>query len=328
MAGFTETFTVSPEEAGTRLDSFVAGRLEGFSRGFIQKLIKKGLIKVGGLERKSAYSVKPGDLVEIEIPELAREDTIEITPIPFALDILYEDEHIVVVNKPAGMVVHPGAGKETVSLVHALLYRYGNLASVGAPERPGIVHRLDENTTGAVIVARTDKAYWNLVKQFEERRVDKEYIALVWGTPKESTGILKTLINRHPKDRKKMAVTESGREAITKWKVTKSWGEVSLLSVKPVTGRTHQIRVHMAYLHHPVVGDPLYSRHERRVDRLANPGLKQLLKNVKRQMLHAKEIGFQHPVSGKTIKLQAPLPKDMDHLLKLLDSMQCQKPIP
>ncbi|SFN08933.1 RluA family pseudouridine synthase [Thermodesulforhabdus norvegica] len=322
MASSTETFRVTPEEAGIRLDSLLVGRLEGYSRGFVQKLIKQGFVRVCGSARKSAYCVKPGDLVEVEIPEPDGADEPIVVPVPVPLDVLYEDEHIVVVNKPAGMVVHPGAGKESVSLVHALLYRYGSLASVGAPERPGIVHRLDENTTGVMIVARTDRAYWELVKQFEGRTVQKEYLALVWGVPPEETGTVSTLINRHPRERKKMAVTQNGREAVTKWKVLKTWKEVSLLSVKPITGRTHQIRVHMAYIHHPIVGDPLYCRHERRVNRLTDFAFKDLLKDIKRQMLHARMLRLKHPVSGEILEWQAPLPPDMERLLKSLDALE------
>lgn len=320
MEKIIKHFTVTADEEGVRLDTFIARRLEEVSRSYVQGLIREGLVTVEDTLKKPGYYVRCGDHVRIEIPENADLECPTLEPIYVPLDVIYEDDDIVVVNKPPGMVVHPGAGKEKVSLVHALLFRCGSLTSIGSPERPGIVHRLDEDTTGIIVIAKTDRAYWHLVKQFQERQIFKEYIVIVWGIPKQNHGTIQTFLNRHPKDRKKMAVTDKGREAVTHWKIVKTWSGFSLLSVHLVTGRTHQIRVHMAHIHHPVVGDRIYGRHEKMTQRVKDCSLRTHLITVTRQMLHAWKLRIIHPVSGETMQFKAPVPEDMKKLMGILSS--------
>jgi 23S rRNA pseudouridine1911/1915/1917 synthase len=245
-----------------------------------------------------------------------------------SLAVLYEDFHILVINKAPGLVVHPGAGHTEGTLVHGLLAHCPNLALQGAPLRPGIVHRLDKDTSGVLVVAKTERAYLNLVRQFQEREVRKEYLALVFGAALPIRGEIRTQLGRHPAERKKIAVTRSGtgREAITCWQVERVWGsEVSLLRVRIETGRTHQIRVHLSHLRHPVIGDPVYGG-KRRLESLQDKEMRRVLKPVRRQLLHACTLALRHPETGSLHVFQAPLASDFAAVLEALDRYQGAQP--
>jgi 23S rRNA pseudouridine1911/1915/1917 synthase len=259
---------------------------------------------VNGRLVKPSYQVQTGDWIQIDLPE---PEPLELIPEEIPLDILYEDEVMIVLNKPAGLVVHPAPGHPTGTLVHALLSHCQNLSGIGGIQRPGIVHRLDRDTSGVMLVAKTDQAHQNLSTQLKNREIKKEYLAVVHGIFKDKKGTLSTVIGRHIRDRKKMSVfTRQGRPAVTSYEVIEEFQDYSLVKIQIYTGRTHQIRVHMKYLNHPVVGDPLYGR-----------GTKdQAL--IRRQALHAKSIAFKHPITGHPLEFEAPLPQDMKNLLEKL----------
>ena len=292
------------EMENVRLDAYIAQKCENLSRTMIQKLIEDGEILVNGQEKKISYKTKQGDVIEIHIPE-AKEINLKAQDIP--LDIVYEDDDIIVVNKPKGMVVHPANGNPDGTLVNAVMSLCkGSLSGIGGEIRPGIVHRLDKDTSGLIIIAKNDVAHINLSKQIKDRRVKKIYIALVKGNVSENEATVNMPIGRSTKDRKKMAVRKDGKEAITHFKVLKRYGKYTLLELKIDTGRTHQIRVHMAEIGHPVVGDMIYSNGKNEF-------------GVEGQMLHAKSLDFQHPVTGKQIHLEAELPKYFEEILSKLD---------
>ena len=292
------------EMENVRLDAYIAQKCENLSRTMIQKLIEDGEILVNGQEKKISYKTKQGDVIEIHIPE-AKEINLKAQDIP--LDVVYEDDDIIVVNKPKGMVVHPANGNPDGTLVNAVMSLCkGSLSGIGGEIRPGIVHRLDKDTSGLIIIAKNDVAHINLSKQIKDRRVKKIYIALVKGNVSENEATVNMPIGRSTKDRKKMAVRKDGKEAITHFKVLKRYGKYTLLELKIDTGRTHQIRVHMAEIGHPVVGDMIYSNGKNEF-------------GVEGQMLHAKSLDFQHPVTGKQIHLEAELPKYFEEILSKLD---------
>ncbi|MCX7823041.1 MAG: RluA family pseudouridine synthase [Syntrophobacterales bacterium] len=311
------------DQVGKRLDLFLVSVLEGYSRGGIQSLIEAGDVTVNGLYRKPGYRLRLGDLVACRIVSPKPLPFSVIEPVPMPLDILYEDPWIIVLNKPPGLVVHPGAGQTGSTLVHALLYHCNSLASIGAPLRPGIVHRLDQGTSGVMVVAKTNEAYLNLIEQFKSHKVEKTYLAIVCGVPGKKGNVpspIVTLIDRHPVNRKKMAVSKSkGREAVTYWRVLRDWVEVSLVEAKPITGRTHQIRVHLSYIDHPIVGDELYGNTRNRCKNIKDETLKLEIIKITHQMLHALSISFNHPYSGKRLHFEASLPKDMENLIALLE---------
>jgi 23S rRNA pseudouridine1911/1915/1917 synthase len=237
------------------------------------------------------------------------------------LEILFEDDHLIVLNKRPGLVVHPGAGHRDGTLVHGLLAHTSRLATQGSPLRPGIVHRLDQFTSGAMVVAKSDVAYLGLIRQFKDHQVGKEYLAIVYGLFKERRGEIRTGIDRHAIDRRKMAVVHSrGREAISQWEVEEEFGEASLIRIRIRTGRTHQIRVHLSHMQHPVVGDSTYGGGKRRAGSVRSAGLRQLLAAVERQMLHARRLSFSHPVTGGPLSLAAEPPADFLDLLRALRS--------
>lgn len=286
-----------------RLDLFLAEELEGISRSTIQKLISNGNITVNDRLKKASYILKDGDQVLVNIPE---EKPIEILPENLPLDILYEDEDIAVVNKAQDIVVHPAPGNYNKTLVNALLYHIDKLSMANGIIRAGIVHRLDKDTSGLLVIAKNESAHEKLVKQFKDRTVLKEYITLVHNNVREDEGIIKKPIGRNPKDRKKMAVVANGKEAITTYKVIKRYNNYSLLRVGLHTGRTHQIRVHMAQMNHPIVGDPVYSkaRNEFKVDR---------------QLLHAYKIGFVHPRRDEYMEFKKDIPKEFKDIIDKLN---------
>ena len=276
-------------------------KIQTYQEAVIQKLLEDGNILVNDVIKKSSYKVKKGDVIKIEIPE-PKESKIEAQDIP--IEIVYEDNDIIVVNKPKGLVVHPANGNEDGTLVNAIMnICKDSLSGIGGEKRPGIVHRLDKDTSGLLIVAKNDKAHLKMSEQIKDRKVNKKYIALVRGIIKENEATINMPIARNKKDRKKMAVDKDGKEAITHFKVLRRYDKYTLLEVKIDTGRTHQIRVHMAEIGHPVIGDEVYSNGKNEF-------------NVKGQMLHAKSLDFEHPITGKKMHLEAELP---DYFKKVID---------
>ncbi len=305
------TFVVSEESAGCRLDKFLSGQLATRSRAYVQKLIEKGLVTLNGQQTKAHHSVRTGDVVEATLAP-REEPTLEAQDIP--LEVLYEDDCLLVINKPAGVVVHPAAGNPSHTLVNALLAHCGNLSTGGHPLRPGIVHRLDKDTSGCVVAAKDDVTHERLAKQFHARTVHKEYRAIVIGTPSEEGGIIETHIARSRHDRKKMVVTVAeGRPAFTRYRLLESFYHASYLSIEPLTGRTHQIRVHLAHIGYPVAGDRRYAR---------GKSLRQLGIIFPRQMLHAYKLHLNHPCSSARMRFTAPLPQDLQTILKHLRSFK------
>jgi len=308
---------VEKADENARLDVFIATRLD-ITRSLAARAIDEGRVSADGRARKSSFRLKAGMRVQAGIPEEKGPG-----PLPAAadipLDVLYEDEHIVVVDKPAGMVVHPGAGRSEATLVHALLHRYPEIAGVGSPERPGIVHRLDKLTSGVMVAARSATAYDALVRAFKEHRHTRIYRTVCYGRMERSEGRIETFMDRHPSDRKKMSskVTR-GRRAVTDWRVIKEWGQLSLLELTLQTGRTHQIRVHLADTGHPVAGDPEYGG-KRRANTITDPVVRARVKKLGRQMLHAWKLGITHPTTGRWMEFISEVPEDMNGLIALLD---------
>ena len=291
---------------GERLDKAIKKQETEISRTRLQKLIEEGKVKVNGKIEKNSYIVKIGDkiLIEEEEPE-----EIELKPQEIPLDIIYEDNDIIVINKSKGLVVHPGNGNPDHTLVNAVMAKCkGSLSGIGGKIRPGIVHRLDKDTSGLIVVAKNDKAHIGLSEQLKKKEMKKTYIALVRGNIQENEATIQMPIGRSTKDRKKMAVTKKGKEAITHFKVLKRYGKYTLVEVKIETGRTHQIRVHMAEIGHPVVGDLVYSNGKNEF-------------GVEGQMLHAKQLIFQHPITQEKITLTAPLPEYFEKVLEQLDNL-------
>ena len=308
----TRSFVVTEKLSGTRLDRFLETLLEGLSRSRIKALIEEGRVKIQGEKaKKGGQRVRTGDVVEVTIPP---PKTLELVPVEMQLDILYEDEHLLVLDKPAGLVVHPAPGHQNDTLVNALLAHCKDLKGIGGAERPGIVHRLDKDTSGLLVVAKDETTHRGLVEQFKKREVEKVYLALIYGTPHPSKGTIRAPIGRHPIHRKKMAVVEKGREALTCYRVLSPRRGISLVEVKIKTGRTHQIRVHMHHIGHPVVGDPVYKA---KSYRHLSPPLKETIKTLGRQALHHHRMRFTHPVTGEKMTFVSPLPEDM---LKVLES--------
>lgn len=297
-------YIVKKEDENKRIDKLIAEVYKDISRMTIQRLINDGKLKINNKNVKVSYKVSEGDIIEFDLQEPEKID-IKAQDIP--LNVIYEDEDIIVINKEKGMVVHPGNGRTEDTLVNALMQKCKNsLSGIGGKIRPGIVHRLDKDTSGIIIVAKNDKAHINLSEQIKNRKVNKYYIALVRGNVIENNATINMPIARSTKDRKKMAVSEKGKEAITHFKVLKRYNGYTLLKLKIDTGRTHQIRVHLAEIGHPVVGDEVYSNGKNKF-------------GVKGQCLHAKRIEFVHPTSNKKMVLEAELPKYFKDILEKLD---------
>lgn len=316
----TEIFHIQAPDKGRRLDVFLSAQDPERSRSQYKKWIETGCVLVNGQKVKPAYVLQEGDEVCVHGADEAVSK--EIVPEPMPLEVLFEDEDMIVVNKPAGLVVHPGAGHATGTLVHGLLAHCSRLASQGAPQRPGIVHRLDQETSGVVVVAKSDAAYLHLIDQFKGHAVRKTYLAFVYGTLPQSSGEMRTLIGRHPANRKKMAVVERlGKEAVTFWQVRQSWQDaISLLEVRILTGRTHQIRVHCQAMGHPVVGDGTYGGGLRRAHRIPNPAVQAaVVAHAHRTMLHAWRLALVHPRYGTPMAFEAPVPHDFHGLWKALE---------
>lgn len=299
-----EELVVKDNEQNKRLDMYIAEEKKELSRTTIKKLLENGDILVNEKIQKASYKPETGDRIQINMPEVVETKLVaQDIPVP----VIYEDKDIIVVNKPKGMVVHPANGNPDGTLVNAILAMCkDSLSGIGGEIRPGIVHRLDKDTSGLLIIAKNDLAHMNMSKQIQDRKVIKKYIALVRGTVPENEATIDMPIARSQKDRKKMAVDKNGKEAVTHFKVLARYDKYTLLEVKIDTGRTHQIRVHMSYIGHPVIGDEVYSNGKNEF-------------GVKGQMLHAKYLEFKHPITGKDIKLEAPLPEYFEEVLKQLE---------
>lgn len=301
-----ETVTAEAEDAGTRADVFLAAKL-GVSRSNMQKLLEDGRVKRGEKIIKANYKVRAGEMFVVDIPE---PEPIEAVPENIPLDIIYEDDDVVVLNKARGMVVHPAPGNYTGTLVNALLYHCSNLSGINSAIRPGIVHRLDKDTSGIMIVAKNDAAHISLSQQIQSKTAVRTYLAVVRGNIKTDSGTIETQIARDKTDRKKMAVVkEGGRDAITDYEVLERFGKYTLVRCKLRTGRTHQIRVHTEYLGYPLVGDPKYSP-------MKTPF------GIKGQALHSHTLEFTHPRTGERMKFEAPLPEDMHKIITRLHNGQ------
>ena len=318
-------FQVGAPSAGTRLDLFLSSTCSDLSRSRIQRLIAEGAVRLSGSPAKRSHLVRPGDEVEVEVPE-PRPSRLE--PEAIALSVLFEDEHVLAIDKPPGLVVHPAPGHASGTLVNALLHHVRDLSGIGGELRPGIVHRLDRDTSGVLLVAKTDLAHASLSRQMKRRTLRKEYLALVAGVPRVRKGEVALAIGRDPRDRKRMRAFRAAageppagaREARTLYEIEREWFELglTLLRCRLVTGRTHQIRVHLAAAALPVVGDPTYGR--ARFPRVRDAGLSRRLQEFPRQALHAERIAFRHPATGDLVEVVAPLPDDFSGLLAAVEA--------
>ena len=321
--GTLHRFVVAPEEAGLRLDLFLTKKEPGLSRSQIQRSVAEGRVLVNDRPIKAGRKVKAADAVAISIPE-ARPS--EATPEAIPLTILYEDSSLLVVDKPAGMVVHPAAGHAGGTLVNALLHHCSDLSGIGGVLRPGIVHRLDKGTSGLLVAAKSDAAHRGLAGQFKRREVKKTYLALVYGNPREDGGRIDAAVGRHPTDRKRMSTTvRRGRPAATLWRVRERFASAALLEVDIETGRTHQIRVHLTDLGYPVVGDTVYGG-TGRIRNVADTAVRARIKALDRQALHAWRLSFTHPETGELLTFSSPLPADMADLIEWMRARAIGKP--
>jgi 23S rRNA pseudouridine1911/1915/1917 synthase len=312
-------FQVTKGQSPLRVDKFLMNLIENATRNKIQQAAETGCILVNDLPVKSNYKVKPFDVIRIVLSHPPYEHLLEPEDIP--LDIVYEDEHLLVVNKPAGMVVHPGHGNYSGTLVNALAFHFQNLP-MNSSERPGLVHRIDKDTTGLLVVARTDQAMAHLTTQFANKTSEREYVALVWGNVNDDAGTIVGNIARHPKDRMQMSVYQDeliGKPAVTHYKVLERFGYVTLVSCKLETGRTHQIRVHMKYIGHTLFNDERYGGHQI-LKGTTFTKYKQFIDNcfevLPRQALHAKTLGFVHPSTNEFMKFEVPIPEDISKCLE------------
>lgn len=313
------SLSVPAEAEGQRLDLFLVSQFGGASRSAIQRAINSGDITINGKTVKPSHRISAGEEIAGEIPAAP---VIDAIPEEIPLEIVYEDEEIIIINKPAGMVTHPGAGVTSGTLANGLVYHFNQIAHQpprrGGSSRPGIVHRLDVGTSGLIVVAKTDRAHLNLAEQFESRLVLKSYTALVYGILKEDSGKIEAPIGRDPRSRVKMAVTPNGRQALTLYRVAKRFDQFTLLDVEIKTGRTHQIRVHLAYINHPIVGDTTYDAG--RVNSIKDARLRAAITKLGRPFLHAARLSFAHPLSGETMEFTAPLPNELRLFLDLVST--------
>lgn len=299
-----------------RLDVFVSRAMGELTRSAVRRLIETGFVTVDGKSGKPSLKLKGGERISVRVPP----------PVPAApvaeqipIEILFEDSDIIVVNKAAGMVVHPGAGNRGGTLVNALLGHCRDLSGIGGEIRPGIVHRIDKDTTGILVVAKNDNAHLSLARQFKQHSVKRVYTALVYGSPREDKGVIDAAIGRHPTERKKMSgATRRGRHAVTKWRVAGRYRGITLMTIKLETGRTHQIRVHLSEAGYPLLGDPVYGG-SGRLANLRDPELRKMIKELGRQALHAGTLGIIHPGTGEYLEFNADLPEDMAGILKYLE---------
>ncbi len=315
-------FQIGADDAAKRLDAFLADAIEGWSRSRLQRLIDGEDVLVNDNAVKSSYRLREGDAIEVELTELP---VTRFEPEDIPLDIVFEDNHLAVINKPAGMVVHPGAGVQSGTLANAIAYRFRAAdqdageaeASAAGSDRVGIVHRLDKDTSGLIVVAKTVEVHEALSEQFRERQVFKSYLALVHGSPERNTGRIEALIGRNKHNRLRMKVATHGRTALSLWKVRERFAKFTLLDVEIKTGRTHQIRVHTAYINHPVVGDEIYN--EGRDNTIADINVRNAVNSLGRFFLHAEKLSFTHPQNGKKMEFTQPLPDELVNLLATID---------
>lgn len=308
------TFKIDPSNVGIRLDVFLSKNTT-FSRSQVQRMVETKGVKIDDQIIKMVdYRLKIGEKIDF-IPSFS---DFELTPEPIPLDIIYEDDYLIVINKPSGLVIYPAPGHYKGTLVHALLYYYPDLSGIGEVNRPGIVHRLDKGTSGIIVVAKNVFMYSALARQFKRREIEKEYLAIVLDIPDKKQGIIEFSLGRHIKDRKRISIkTKKPRTAQTFWHVKETFKNSALLLCIPKTGRTHQIRVHLSAIGHPIIGDPIYLR-KARINKLKSRHLKTCLKMAKRPMLHASKIGLFHPIKGRFMQFEAKLPQDMSEFIQTL----------
>ncbi|HEX5703264.1 MAG TPA: RluA family pseudouridine synthase [Pyrinomonadaceae bacterium] len=306
-------FSVPETDVGARLDAFLASRIEGWSRARLQRLIEDGDVLVNGRAAKASYKLRANDEIEAELTALP---TTSFLPEDIPIDVVYEDDDLIVLNKPAGIVVHPGAGAKTGTLANALAFHFQNLSTAGGVARPGIVHRLDKDTSGLLVAAKTEPAHENLGEQFRVREVFKSYVALVHGQLKSDRGEIDEPIARDPRHRTRMAIVRGGRSALSIYRARERFNRFTLIDVELKTGRTHQIRVHLAWIKHPVVGDETYG--SGRDNTVADPVLRSQIGKLDRQFLHAEKLGFTHPKSGQRLKFTSPIPTELEKLLNAI----------
>ncbi len=309
---------VPAKQSKERLDVYLTHQVQNATRTKVRSAIDAGFVLVNGKQVKASHAIAPGEVIDISLPHPPRpEARAEDLP----LNIVYEDDQLLIVNKSAGMVTHPAFGNYTGTLVNALLHHCNALSTVNTEMRPGIVHRLDKDTTGLMVVAKNDVAHHLLARQFSRRTISREYWAIVWGRFQQPKGTIDASLGRSKKDRKKVAVTAEGKQAVTDYEVIKEFDFLSLIRLKLRTGRTHQIRVHLAHVGHPVFGDPTYGGRSHQWGGLEGKRahlVQDLLKRIGRQALHAKTIGFVHPATKETVEFDSELPEDMQEILKLL----------
>jgi len=307
------SFSITEQESAERLDAFLAKHVTGWSRARLQRLIEDGDVLVNGQRVKSSYKLRPQDQIEAE---LTPSPTTQFEPQDIPIEIVHEDDDIVVVNKPAGMVVHPAAGIHSGTLANALAFHFQQLSKLGGEARPGIVHRLDKGTSGLLVVAKTESSHQHLSDQFRAREIFKSYIALAHGQLDKRQGQIDQPIGRDPANRTRMAIVRNGREALTLFRARERFDRFTLLDVELKTGRTHQIRVHLASLKHPVVGDQVYGGGRDKT--VADPVVRSAIARLDRQFLHAARLGFCHPRTNESLMFASELPDDLRGLLELI----------
>lgn len=311
------TFAVSAAEAGERLDGFLAARIEGWSRARLQRLIEDADVVVNGNTAKPSYKVRANDEIDVELTPRPSET---FAPENIPINVVHEDADLIVVNKPAGMVVHPAAGISGGTLANALAFHFEQLSATAGKARPGIVHRLDKGTSGLMVVAKTESAHEHLANQFRAREVFKSYIALVHGQVEHRKGQIDQPIARDPRNRVRMAIVRGGRPALSLYRVRESFERFTLLEVELKTGRTHQIRVHLSWLKRPVVGDEVYGGGRDKT--IVDPEVRRAVAKLNRQFLHAAELRFKHPKTGKELMFKAALPAELQSVLDLVRTKQ------
>ena len=306
--------SVTAADAGERLDVFLTGHIEGWSRARLHRLIEAADVLVNGSVSKPSHKLRANDHIEIE---LTPTPSTSFAPEDIPVEVVYEDDDLIVVNKPAGMVVHPAAGVDSGTLANALAFHFQQLSTTGGAVRPGIVHRLDKGTSGLLVVAKTEIAHEHLADQFRDREVFKSYVALVHGVVEKEVGEIDQPIARDPRNRTRMAVVRGGRPSLSIYKVRQRLERFTLLDVELKTGRTHQIRVHLAWLKHPVVGDEVYGAGRDKT--VVNPVIRSRIAKLGRQFLHAEQLGFRHPRTAKTLRFAAPLPEGLQLLVDQIE---------
>ena len=321
MENETHIFHIQSEHKGKRLDRFLISATENVSRTYLQKLIREGAVSINDkVSKQPSRTLRVGDQVCITFPDSRPLETGQPEDIP--LDILYEDKYLIVLNKPAGMLVHPASGVNEGTLVNALLAHCDDLSGIGGVERPGIVHRLDKDTSGVLVVAKTDVVHRELSGQFEEHTITRQYVAVVCGIPSEVIGTIDAQIARSRRDRRRMTTVENnGRHAITHYQVLEIYNKFSLVQLTLETGRLHQIRVHLQHIGHPVAGDVIYGGEQRALNDADTLPIKHALIHLKRQALHARSLQFEHPITHETFMFSAPKPADMHRLIDSLRTL-------